>query len=254
MLKRLHEIIGYTIRGTDAQIGEVEDLYFDDHSWVVRYVVVDTGRWLPGRLVLVSPQDAGTPDDDRRVLPVSLTAEKIENAPGHEQDVPVSRRHEMELAQYYGWVPYWEPIAAPLGGSLATPMRVEGETEEAQSRGKGDPHLRSIREVTGYHIQASDGGIGHVEDFLAEPEDWAIRYMLVDTRNWLPGRKVLVAPDWIQSILWDERRVHVNLAREKIRSSPEFDPDHPPTGAYERRLHQHYDKPPYWGGSEPDGQ
>ena len=146
----------------------------------------------------------------------------------------MSRQQETELHLYYGWTPYWQSgMAAPaLAGK--------------QAETSGDPNLRSSVEVTGYHIQARDGEIGHVEDFLANDEDWVIRYMIVDTRNWLPGKKVLVSPTWIEEVDWLTRDVHVDLKRETIRHSPEFDPDAPVNREYEMRLYDYYGRPKYW--------
>ena len=69
--------------------------------------------------------------------------------------------------------------------------------------GQNDPHLRSSAAVTGYHIQATDGDIGHVEDFLLDDRSWTIRFMVVDTTNWWAGEKVLIAPAWIERVDWD---------------------------------------------------
>ena len=121
-----------------------------------------------------------------------------------ESDRPVSRQHELELHGYYGWPLYWGGgmvTAGTLGVYPELVVQPELHKEETPARGEeavgqaqDDPHLRSAREVTGYHIQAVDGGIGHVQDFIVDDEDWGIRYMLVDTRNWLPGESVLVSP------------------------------------------------------------
>jgi hypothetical protein len=120
---------------------------------------------------------------------------------------------------------------------------------------KSDPHLRSTREVIGYHIQATDGEIGHVEDFVLNDEIWSIYYMVVDTRNWLPGREVILSTSWIEEVDWIERHVHVNLSQEAVENSPEFDPSVPVNREYEIRLYDYYGRPKYWtrvqSGSDP---
>lgn len=103
-----------------------------------------------------------------------------------------------------------------------------------------------MQEVTGYPIQAADGEIGHVEDFVLDDETWTIRYLIVDTRNWWPGKKVLVSPRWIERVSWSERKVFVNLPREIIKQSPEFTEDSLITRDYETALHRHYHVEGYW--------
>jgi hypothetical protein len=230
-------ILGYRIRATDHELGKVDDFYFDDQEWGIRYLVVDTGKWLPGRLVLISPLSLGEPDWAEQVLPVSLTKKRIEEGPSIGRDRPVSRQHEAALSEYYKWAAYW----GPAGGVGAIPVkRVKKE------KPSGDPHLRSVKEVLGYHIDAIGGEVGHVEDFIAETQVWAIRYMVVDTRNWLPGRKVLLSPGWIDKVDWADEQVHVDLTREAVKDSPEFNPNAPVNREYEARLYDYYGRPKYW--------
>jgi uncharacterized protein YrrD len=249
MLRSEKEMRGYTIRATDGDIGKVHELYFDDLAWIVRYLVVDTGNWLPGRKVLLWPGVLGQPDWGTRSLPVGLTKEQVEHSPDISADAPVSRQMEIDLHTYYGWTPYWRSGLPPmgLGAAAAAEMiaRTETETEEGGEQ-ESDPHLRSTREVTGYHIQARDGEIGHVDDLIVEDESWFIRYLVIDTRNWLPGRKVLVAPAWAEQVNWVERMVYLDLSRETVEKSPEFDPSMPVNREYEVRLYDYYGRPKYW--------
>jgi hypothetical protein len=237
MLRSLKELFGYTIRAMDGEIGNVHNFYFDDQSWTVRYLVVDTGGWLSGQRVLISPQALGHPEWEKKEFPVTLTQEQVEHAPHIDTDKPVSRQMEQELYGYYGWAPYWN-TAAPL---VTIPKFVDTDDKEV-----GDPHLRSVRTITGYHIKVTDGEIGHVDDFIASDEDWVIRYMIVDTRNWLPGKRVLVAPTWVDGVGWAERKVHVGLSRNTVKDSPEFDPSAPVNREYELRLYDYYGRPKYW--------
>lgn len=240
MLRSLDEITGYGIEARDGELGKVKDFYFDDIRWRIRYVLVDTGDWLPGRRVLIAPASVGEPDWERAVLPVALTREQVETSPGVDVDRPVSRQKEEELMSYYGWEPYWEPV-----GVLAAPPPVP-YTPPGGHKVKGDPNLRSADEVAGYHIDASDGEMGKVADFIADTDSWAIRYLVVDTRAWLPGRQVLVAPAWIDEIDWEGRLLRVELTREQIEDSPEYDPEAPVNREYETRLYDYYGRPTYW--------
>ncbi|MFB3818292.1 MAG: PRC-barrel domain-containing protein [Candidatus Methylomirabilales bacterium] len=258
MLRRLSMLEGFTIAATDGDIGRVADAYFDDQSWTVRHLVVDTGGWLSGRQVLISPLSLTAVDWEHDRLHAHLTRAQVEGSPSIDTDKPISRQHEMDYYGYYGmpyyWTgPYrWGAWATPLDYGTAPGVAANPEAAEIRQavvtgeREPGDAHLRSARTVRGYAIRATDGDVGHVEDFLLDDRDWALRYLVVDTRNWLPGKHVLVSPEWIDRISWPESAVHVNMLRETIRSSPEFDPATPPERAYEASLYDYYGRPRYW--------
>jgi hypothetical protein len=272
MLFKASSLFGYEIDGTDGAVGTLDDLLFDDREWTIRWAVVDTGRWLPGRKVLLQPAALGVPDQAGGRFSVALSREQIEKSPDADLDMPVSRRHELELFAHYGWTPYWsEPVPGssglfaagmPMGGAdvlfPADMGRNAGELAPAEAAyagakpgaggpGNGDPHLQSAKDITGYAIAATDGDIGEAEDFLVAEGSWAIRYAVVDTGRWLPGKKVLVSSRWIRDIVWGDRRIHVDLARAAVKDSPEFDPETAVDRDYEARLHQYYDQPIYWG-------
>lgn len=226
MLHRLIEDFkGDAVVATDGEIGSLADAYFDDERWRLRYLVIDTGRWLPGHKVLVSPQAMA--QDEERVMRVKLTREEVQRSPGIDADPPVS--HLLKLAHQRDYVypyagPYlWgmlPPARPPLREELPrSPARREAEVQ-AQQRAERS-HLRSGREVTGYRIHAADGEIGHVEDFIVDDTDWAITGVVVDTRNWLPGKKVVVPPQAIEAIDADEQTVRVRLSREEIKRGPQ---------------------------------
>ncbi len=263
MLKSINELNGYEVLSPDGLVGYAHDFYFDDVTWIIRYLVVDTGKWLPGRKVLVSPIVLGRPDWGSYSLPVNLTKEQIENSPDIDTDKPISRQDETKLLAHYQWPDYWQevtPVDAGFAGmrpdtylsamraAAESNQKIEEDVVEKTLAGEqtGDPHLRSTNEVLGYHIQASDGEIGHVEDFIYDDDIWTLRYMVIDTRNWLPGKKVLASPQWIEKIIWPNSEVHVNLTREEIKNSPEYDPSTPINRAYETRLYDYYGRPTYW--------
>ena len=104
----------------------------------------------------------------------------------------------------------------------------------------------STKEVSGYHIHAFDGSIGHVDDFIVDDESWVIRFLVVDTKNWLPGRKVLIAPLWVDAIDWESRQVRVDMTMEAVKNAPEFDPEAPINREYEERLYDYHGRPKYW--------
>ena len=231
MLRSAAEMFGYHVYASDGEIGQVCNFFFDDRLWVVRYLVVETGSWLKSRRVLVSTTALGQPDWSRWVFPVGLSREQIQNSPDIDADMPVSRQQELAMSFYYGWPSYWSLSGVPATAPVET---------------AGDPTLRSMREVRGYRIQAGDGEIGHVEDFILDDQSWALRYIVVETRNWLPGKKVLVNPDWIGQVSWSAGEVAVNLQREAIASAPEYGPSPWVDRLYEIQLYRHYGRPGYW--------
>jgi len=242
MLRSITKILGYRIQATDGQIGDVDDFLFDGREWMIRYLVADTGHWLPGRQVLVAPASLGHADWSKRILPVKLTKQQVEESPEISTDQPVSRQRQVLLHQYYGWPLYWDE--ADMSGAMIG--AVLPRLNAAEEGATGDPNLRSAREVRGYSIEALDGLIGHVDDFVVEDDSWILRYIVVDTGNLLRGKRVLVAPSWVKSLVWEERRAHVDLSRNAIENSPEFNPHDPVNRVYEEVLCDYYGRPKYW--------
>lgn len=247
-LRRTKDLKDFTIAAMDADIGSVYDLYFDDEAWTVRYIVVETGAILSGRKVLISPVALRQPAWRSLHIWVNLTWKQVDSSPSFDLHKPVSRQHEINYHDHYEWPYYWE--GADIWGSSSRPQDLARTTRAKLATRKknnsSDAHLRSIREVDGYHVMALDGEIGHVEDFLFDDESWQIRYAIVDTRNWWPGKRVLVRPQWIKRVSWQNRNIYVNMSRETIKKSPQWDPNRVVSRKYELRLHKYYDSPPYW--------
>ncbi|MFA7329470.1 MAG: PRC-barrel domain-containing protein [Candidatus Delongbacteria bacterium] len=248
MLYKLKTIRGYKLHSRDGDIGSAEEFYFDDHHWTVRYLVANTGGWLTGRQVLISPYALISIHPDAQTIGVSLTRRQIENSPDLSTDKPISRQFELTYYDYYGWPMYWSGQHM-WGYSPAYPFLERDKEKWPQVVGEQagwDPHLRSSRDVTGHVIMASDGEIGHVEDFILDDESWAIRYLVVDTTNWWPGGRVLVSPQWIEEVSWEDQTVHVALTRATIRQSPEYSEQSLLSRDYEHKLHHHYQSRDYW--------
>ena len=245
MLNRATTLNGYKLDGRDGEIGEVKEFYFDDHFWTIRYLVADTGNWLTDRLVLISPYALGSVNKDERHIAINLTKKQIEKSPSLNSDKPVSRQFEEAYYGYFGWPLYWG--GSYMWGNSPNIVCDRDILKESSSNGQTwDPHLRSSGEVIGYHIQAEDCEIGHVEDFIIDDETWAIRYLVINTRNWWPGRKVLLSPHWIERVSWNESKVFVNLSSAIIRQSPEYSEASLLTRDYEVELHRHYSRRGYW--------
>lgn len=228
MLRSVNELRGHTIAATDGEIGTVHDVYFDDEAWGVRYFVVDTGKWLPGRRVLLSPLSVHEPHWADRRLPVSLTRQRVKDSPSIDTAQPVSRAMEAELFQYYGYPLYWPggslwgPGAYPIDTPIA-PVVVPPPATQQTSRA-AENHLRSAREVIGYHLHATDGDLGHVADFLVDDEGWRVRQLVVETGHWWSGRTLLVSPDAITAVDWLARQVSVGRTRDEVTHAPGADP------------------------------
>jgi hypothetical protein len=179
---------GRRIVGLDGDAGFIVEVYFDDKVWQVRYLVVDTENPMPRREVLVpcaSIETEQAPDDRVRVR---LTRAQIKQYPDKGADPPVWYQHDLRRASNY------------------------------QRAALGDPHLRSSAIVIGYGVQTLDGTIGHIEDLLISGT-WRIAHLAIDTRNWLPGKRVLIAPNTVERIDWVSREVHLRLTRAEVRRS-----------------------------------
>lgn len=226
MLVPLKQFIGSSLQGTDGEVGTAKDVLFDSRTWDLRYLVVDTGTWLPGRKVLLSPTEVVGVDWDQEQVSVRRTKEQVKEAPHVDSEQPVSRQMEVELAAYYGWPAYWEGgvvMGAPAPVMVERPAVTEQQLEKAKTEQRGDPELRSFQEVQGYRLTATDGEAGHLRDFIVDDQLWSVRYLVLDTGNWLPGRRVLLSPDRVEQIEWARRSVVTNLSQEDLKSGQDYD-------------------------------
>ena len=213
------QLQGEAIRARDGAIGEVMDVYFDDERWAVRYLVVDTGSWLPDRQVLLSPASLDPAASGANEIAADLTREQVRNAPGVDTDQPVSRRHEIAIASHYGTPWYWG--GPMLWGTAAYPIPAARGVPPSPARepAAGDSHLRSGAEVIGYNVEAADGALGAVDDFVIDPKSWAIRDVVIDTRKWWPGGQVRISPEQVESIDWAAGKMRVRMTREELKAA-----------------------------------
>ncbi len=245
MQHSVNSLIGRTISAKDGELGKVSEFYFDDHTWTIRYLVVDTGTWLAERKVLIPHSALGLTDWESKTFQVNLTMEQVRNSPDIETKKTVSRQNELEIFNHYGLPFYWGNVfnEGTVGMIPLEPIldaNKEKERADLTQKADDDPHLQSSEDVEGYHINASDGEIGHVEDYIIDDEKWNLLFLIVDTHNWLPGRKVIVSPHWIKQIDWSEEKVYVNLSQESIKNSREYDPDVQIIEDYEKVLFYYY--------------
>jgi len=246
MLKSLKELSGYTISAVDGVIGRVDDFSFDDQAWTVRYLIARTDSWLTVQHLLLSPEALGEADRAAQALPVALTKEQVQNSPTLDVDKPVSRQMEAELYAYYDRSPYWRASAPAFGLGAAAVGELIAATQEAQAQQEGDSHLHSAREVIGYSVQAADGEIGHLEDFLCDDKSWRIRHLVVNAHSWQPGRMVLLSRGWVESVRWAEKCINVSALRETLRAAPEFETSSLANGEAKTRILEFFGQSKRW--------
>lgn len=263
MLHSIQNLIGFTMGATDGEIGKVKDFYFDDQTWKVRYLVVETGNWLFGRKVLLSPVALQTPDWDNKVFPVNLTKDQVKHSPDIDTDQPVSRQQESELHSHYSWpintgagvgfmttgmvggvvapgIPFDQRISDEVRNHEDDTISDRGPNPETEDHTAGDPHLRSFKDVSGYNIHSADGELGEVEDFLVDSTTWNIPFVVVETGSWYSGSKILTPTNNIRKIEWEKSEVYINQTAESLKNSPEFDYGRPMDQEFERNLYNYY--------------
>ncbi|MDP8265955.1 MAG: PRC-barrel domain-containing protein [Candidatus Aceula meridiana] len=240
MLRSVNEILGYSIKAKDEEVGKVSNFYFDDERWTIRYLIADTGSWLLGKQILISPAGFyGKPDWKNKIFSVVFRdKEQVKECPDIYTNKPVSRQKELEYINYFGWPAYWDLEAQQRVAPMMVPPKAAGQDSEEKNT-----HLRSVKEVKGYHIHAKDGEIGHVEDFIIDDEKWDIRFIVVAIRNILPGKKVLIPTMWIQKVSWKDSEVYVGLIKENVEKSLTYDPSTPVNSESEGKLYDYYGRP-----------
>jgi len=249
MLWSASSVKGYAIEASDGQLGTVRDVLFDDQTWKTRWLVVHTGLWLLGRDVLLPLSALGTPDQTLRQFPVQLTRQQVKDSPNVDLDLPVSRQIEASVYGYYNWNPYWGSMLSPIGTAVGAPVFMSESNRDAKvlepsdheaKHGDQDPSLRSAAAVIGYHIEATDGAVGHAEDFLVDGTDGQVRYLIVDTKNWLPGKRVVISPQLIREIDWTTRAIYLNVKADMLKSSPAYDPVEIGSETFNDHFHQYF--------------
>ena len=223
----LKQLLGRKLGASDGEIGHVKDFYFEDQRWALRYVIADTGSWLAGRLVLLSPYSFDHIDQSGGCLPVKLTRQQIEDSPAIKLHKPISRRYEEAYHAYYGLPPYWNEggmwggVAGLQADTSSVPRSFAQANLDSQPADSNDLHLRSTQSIIGYDLQSSDGVIGSVSDFLVDDYGWMIRYVVAETGNWFSGKEVKVSPQDIVSVSFAEAKVFVRLSKEAIMTGAE---------------------------------
>lgn len=247
MLTKVKYLKNYTLKCKDGELGKIKEVYFDDQNWDVRYFVVNTGVWLIGRTVLVSPLAVVSFDEEKEEIEVNLTKSQIENSPVLESDKPVSEQYQMEYNAYYSYPLFMGALT--VGGALPyKPIHVK-ETKAFDRTDvieEWDQHLRSSQVVHGYDAKSLNDSIGYVDDFIVDTTTWKMKYLIIDTKLILKGKKYLVSTLWINHISWHESIVFINLSGDEIEGSPDYSDDMIIDRTYETGLHDHYNQVYYW--------
>jgi len=249
MLWNASVLSGFTVEATDGVVGTVRDLLFEDKSWKLRWLVVHTGPWLFGRKVLLPLSALGKPDAAERKFTLTITKKQVQDSPDVMTDLPVSRHLEAHVYHYYDWNPYWQSGFSSMANAVGTPVympRTDDVGPRWQDGGTdalpddGDQHLRSVNAVIGYHMEALDGAIGHAEDFIVDDSDWYIHYITVDTKNWLPGQRVVISPGLIREINWISRSIYLKTSIEKIKNSPPYNSNLTEDGGFNNNFRKYF--------------
>jgi hypothetical protein len=253
MLFAVSGLQGCAIAASDGRIGAVKDFLFDDQSWTIRWLVVDTGDSLTGRKVLIHPSAVAplaippkprlpmmSPSDSLEVS-VNLTRRQIEESPEARADDPVTKDMEALLYDYYGWDPGWG--ATDFSENAIVDKAAEQGATGAESGPGGGQGLESAARIIGYHVHASDGELGHVENLLADDAGWDIRYLVIATSSWRPGKTVRLAPYAVTAVDRADREVKLNVTRDQVKSAPAWDPLATTDEVSEQQLRRHFGWP-----------
>jgi hypothetical protein len=239
MIRLFSDVKGTIVRASDGDIGKIIDYYFDDQSWAIRYLVVDVGTLVFGGFALISPISVSDTDWKGHRISLSIDRDRVASSPTTDILRPISRQYEAEYYHYYGYPLYWtgpgiwgaqatpEALIAATppvtAGGAATPEAAENLVADSQAGGKmEDSRLRSAKEVAGYHIRATDREVGHLDDYLLDPQTWVIESIVIDTSNWPGGKSVVLAREQIERVDWASRRILVNMTSDEVRNNPEF--------------------------------
>ncbi|MEJ2024010.1 MAG: PRC-barrel domain-containing protein [Deltaproteobacteria bacterium] len=248
MLRSSRNLMEIVIQAEDGEIGRCKDFLVDEMSWIIRYMVADTSKWLPGRKVLIPPDVLKTPDWDLKHIPVQMTRAQIEQSPVLDEDAPVSRRYEKRYYGHFGWPPYWVGSAAL--GEVPNPYPISEMQSHVEDKNTDPkkPHFPSLKQLRDFPVKAEGEDVGHLHDCMMDLPDWIVRYLVVDISKWyqLKARKILLIPEAVTNIDLIDREIRTNIMREDMKNCPEYNEETPLDRDFEVVLHDYYGWPKYW--------
>ncbi|HDT14607.1 MAG TPA: PRC-barrel domain containing protein [Firmicutes bacterium] len=244
MFISLKNLIGYSVMTPEGDAGKIEDIFFDDISWSVRYYRVKAGNIIHKERFLISPSDIQEhPDWENRSIYIKNEAEKINKSPDEGDDMLPGRETEEKIAKYYNWPVYWTGLTY---GSPVIPALFNDTQEEKDTEKEKTSKLRSLKDFLKYDVEALDGELGSVYDVIIDDQNAKIMYFAVDTHKILPGKRVLITTTWAKETDWINGKLVTTLTKEEIKNSPEYDPSQPVNREYEEVLFDYYGRPRYW--------
>ena len=218
----ISNLLGSGVTATDGEVGIVQDFYFDDQSWIIRYLIVKTGDWLSGRKVLLSPLSLVNEPGKPGSFLVNLTKEQIRKSPDIDTEKPVYRQQEIELSDYYPGLDYWGAghyKGGKANASIVFDRQIIKKAFDKDNNPGVDLHLQSILHMTEYHIHAMDGEIGHAKDFIIDDGTWKLEYLVVETHHLFRDKQVLVPVGDISKEQWSNAEIYVNIPRSSLKNS-----------------------------------
>lgn len=243
MLRNLNSLVNRPVMAEGGRLGEVKGFFFDDRQWIVRYLIVETLSHSHSRETIISTAAFKGQDWNAGTLVTDLSLTQVRNGPEVELDRPLAIAQEERIARYFGWPVYWNALGAEVHRATVTPSGARAMVVERESTLHA---LRGTREIRGFGIRAIDGEVGEIADLVADDASWQVHYLEIDTGTILSGKKVLLSPEWVESVDWYAHTVSVPLSKSTIKESPAYDPSEPITRTYEDKLFDYYKMPKYW--------
>ena len=258
MLINAKKLMGLTVHAKDGDAGEVQAFYFDNRWWSVRYLAVETGSWFNSRRVLVPPASFSSIDISSKRINSNLTVDQIQGSPDVDFNLVLSRGVEADTLRHRGLPRFTltneerllsqllphetaeERIMTSRGEKTFASVQ-QGGMSMAAELVPGARHLFSSDEIFRYRLQATDSDIGNIDDVILDDRTWAIKYLIVDTSQLQPERKVLLSPWRIDRIGVIESMIRINLSKTAINGGPGYDPSRQIDAEYDRNVREYYE-------------
>lgn len=202
----LKQLLGYKISAIDGEIGKVKEFYFDETSWTVRYIIVETGSLFFGRKVMISTQAIIDAQWETEHFLTNMTIQQIENSPKVDDGKQLTRGQEILLNQHYNWKSYWDASIQKIADG-------------------SNSYLVHANDLTGYQLIASDGQVGNIKDLIVAKASWKINSIVIDAFKTSPAKEILLSPKWIKEINADRSAAVSDHTTAEIKSNPAYNPE-----------------------------
>jgi hypothetical protein len=246
MLMKTAILKEYMVELSNEIRGAIFEMFFDDLFWNIQYLLLTSEDLEKDKIAIISHLALGSPDDKSKTIPIDS---KQGSREVKEKSTVLKAKKAAESIDPIQIIELPEKFSTTNSinkketkDHIITILKNENANYLPTAN-----HLRGHNEVLGYNIKAKDGDlIGHVDNFILECDTWKLRYLIVDTRNWLAeGKKILLSPAWIEKINWSGNLVAVDLNKDSIIKSPTYDPDKPLDNHFEIQLYKYYGRHHY---------